>query len=128
MSQVITASNTVRAHMPHMRAATRWLLVWMLCGTAPACGGNSSPRQFVTRDSAGVRIVESSAPAWADGDGWTVEANHRTQSQASMSWAVSTSMSCRRTNRRSTARRNASVTPLVEASPPIVPDCNCSHM
>ena len=76
MSQVITASNTVRAHMPHMRAATRWLLVWMLCGTAPACGGDSSPRQFVTRDSAGVRIVESSAPAWANGDGWTVEANH----------------------------------------------------
>lgn len=51
-------------------------LVWMLCGTAAACGGDSSPRQFVTRDSAGVRIVESSAPAWADGDGWTVEANH----------------------------------------------------
>ena len=76
MSQVITASNTVRADMPHTGAATRWLLVWMLCGTAAACGGDSHPRQFVTRDSAGVMIVESSAPAWADGEGWIVEANH----------------------------------------------------
>ncbi len=58
------------------RAVTRWLLVWILCGTAAACGGDSSPRQVVTRDSAGVGIVESSAPAWADGEGWTVEPNH----------------------------------------------------
>ena len=30
------------------------------------------PSTFTARDSAGVHIVESTAPAWAPGDGWTV--------------------------------------------------------
>ncbi|MXX35681.1 MAG: hypothetical protein F4Z50_13110, partial [Gemmatimonadetes bacterium] len=40
-----------------------------------ACQADDSPADqaaaFVVEDSAGVEIVESSAPAW-DGDGWTV--------------------------------------------------------
>lgn len=34
---------------------------------SPSGGGGS----FQSRDSAGIEIVESAAPAW-DGDGWTV--------------------------------------------------------
>ncbi|HEV8597867.1 MAG TPA: hypothetical protein VGQ69_00745 [Gemmatimonadales bacterium] len=39
-----------------------------------ACGGGgeAKPGSAVTRDSAGIRIVENSGPAWGAGKGWTV--------------------------------------------------------
>jgi hypothetical protein len=45
---------------------------------SPACGsdvgGNEGGASAVAeRDSAGVHIVESQAPSWADGEGWTVD-------------------------------------------------------
>lgn len=43
----------------------------MACALAAGCGGGSAPA-FVARDSAGVRIAESRAPAWRSGAGWTV--------------------------------------------------------
>ena len=51
-------------------AAARGVL--LLIGVS-ACGADA-PRTdgAITRDSAGVRIVESPAPAWAPGHGWTV--------------------------------------------------------
>lgn len=46
-----------------------------------ACGGGASPAAdgggdagFAVRDSAGVRIAESTAAAWREGEGWRVEA------------------------------------------------------
>ena len=39
---------------------------------AVACGGEGKPGAAVTRDSAGIRIVENSGPAWETGKGWTV--------------------------------------------------------
>lgn len=39
--------------------------------TLTACGPDSpSHGEAVVRDSAGVRIVENSAPAWREGEGW----------------------------------------------------------
>lgn len=41
---------------------------------AAACGGEGAngASAFTVRDSAGVRISESAAPAWGDGEAWTV--------------------------------------------------------
>lgn len=42
---------------------------------AVACGGSDAERGVPTmRDSAGVRIIESTAPGWAAGEGWVVPA------------------------------------------------------
>lgn len=37
-----------------------------------ACGGDSAAAGPAVRDSAGIRIVQSDAPAWKDGEGWTI--------------------------------------------------------
>ena len=39
-----------------------------------ACGGDGAAAGPVVRDSAGIRIVQNDAPAWKDGQGWTVSA------------------------------------------------------
>jgi hypothetical protein len=39
-----------------------------------ACGGDARAAGPVVRDSAGVRIVENSAPAWKEGEGWRLAA------------------------------------------------------
>jgi hypothetical protein len=41
-----------------------------------ACGdgGGAAASAFAARDSAGVRIAESTGPAWKEGEGWTVAA------------------------------------------------------
>lgn len=39
-----------------------------------ACGSNAAPEAVAVRDSAGVAIVESAAPAWAADEGWRVDA------------------------------------------------------
>jgi hypothetical protein len=46
-------------------------LLFLLCA---ACGTDSRPGEVAVagRDSAGVRIVENHAPAWAEGEAWTV--------------------------------------------------------
>jgi hypothetical protein len=51
---------------------------WVACAAflAPLAAGEpaSHPVQTVIRDSAGITIVESSGRAWAEGEGWTVDA------------------------------------------------------
>ena len=48
----------------------------MLCSgvllTIAACGGEQGGGNAVTRDSAGITIVENSGPRWASGAGWSV--------------------------------------------------------
>ena len=61
-----------RAGHPHTRIA---LPLVALTAAATACQSGDAPAEmaatFTVEDSAGIEIVESSAPAW-DGDGWTV--------------------------------------------------------
>ena len=61
----------MRRRVPGLRGVGVWgpLLV---CAAAAGCGGSGGGPSFVTRDSAGVRIAESRAPAWGKGQGWTV--------------------------------------------------------
>lgn len=54
---------------PVLRHALVLSLATAACATDP--GGTPST---VVRDSAGIRIVENSAPQWAEGEGWTIEA------------------------------------------------------
>lgn len=45
----------------------------LLCLAAlPACSGANTDTPFLVRDSAGVEIVENTAPAWNDRSAWTV--------------------------------------------------------
>jgi hypothetical protein len=65
--------------------AAALLLVACERPATPAAGGDAAPvgtarAAHVVRDSAGVTVVESSAPAWGDRAGWRVEAEPR--------WAV----------------------------------------
>ena len=53
--------------------SARRLLSAALATVACACERTTTPT-FVVRDSAGVRIVESSAPVWAEEDEWIVRA------------------------------------------------------
>lgn len=47
----------------------------LVAGTASAaCGDASADLASTARDSAGIRIVESAAPAWKEGQAWTVSA------------------------------------------------------
>lgn len=39
-----------------------------------ACGGDAAAAGPVVRDSAGIRIVQNDAPAWKEGQGWTLSA------------------------------------------------------
>lgn len=50
------------------RTALPFLALIAACGNAGSAGN-----AFVVRDSAGVRIAESSAAAWQEGDAWIVE-------------------------------------------------------
>lgn len=48
-----------------------WLLAF--AGSLGACNDRGATNRAVVRDSAGVAIVESTAPAWMDGEGFTVD-------------------------------------------------------
>ena len=48
----------------------RWLMLAALGLTLSACSGDGPSSAVVVRDSAGVTIVESMAPQWAEGEGW----------------------------------------------------------
>ena len=54
---------------PSGRAALPFLLVGLLGCGKEGTAGRGGP---VTRDSAGIAIVASDAPAWAEGKGWTI--------------------------------------------------------
>lgn len=41
---------------------------------AAACGGDAASAGPAVRDSAGIHIVQNDAPAWKDGEGWTIAA------------------------------------------------------
>ena len=50
-------------------------LIWFAFLSIMACSSDREPPGGVTeRDSAGIRIIESSVPAWHDGEAWTVAA------------------------------------------------------
>jgi hypothetical protein len=55
-----------------MRLMRRFGVAVAIVAVACGEGGEGKPGAAVTRDSAGVRIVENSGPAWAGGKGWTV--------------------------------------------------------
>lgn len=58
-----------------MRAANaRYLLVAGLVWAGIACGERQPAANWSVRDSAGIEIVESRGPAWAEGAGWAVAA------------------------------------------------------
>ena len=45
----------------------------MVSAVVAGCGSETQPPEsYTVRDSVGVRIVESTGPAWEPGDGWTV--------------------------------------------------------
>lgn len=54
----------------------RWVAV-LAAPLLAACGGDARAAGPVVRDSAGVRIVENSAPAWGEDEGWRVAAGPR---------------------------------------------------
>jgi hypothetical protein len=56
----------------HPAARTSYLLAFTFALAACDAIGTAPPSTYVVRDSAGVRIVESSAPAWQPGEAWTV--------------------------------------------------------
>ena len=43
-----------------------------LCSCGADRNVEAGPSTYTVRDSAGVSIVESSAPAWGDGEAWTL--------------------------------------------------------
>jgi len=58
-----------------MRSTRTMLLFPAAAGVVvAACAGEVRDGGFAVRDSAGITIAESTAPAWADGGGWRVEA------------------------------------------------------
>jgi hypothetical protein len=52
--------------------ARRAPLALALLASAAACRGSEAGPAFTARDSAGIRIAESRAPAWGQGQGWSV--------------------------------------------------------
>lgn len=50
------------------------VLAALVAGAAAGCGAADTAPTYAVRDSAGVRIVESTAPAWRAGEGWRVAA------------------------------------------------------
>lgn len=60
--------------MRHLCGASRCLVSAVLAvQTSCTADATSEPGTVVVRDSAGIRIVESAAPVWGEGVGWTVE-------------------------------------------------------
>ncbi len=57
---------------PGVRPPAHATLVLTLTFAVGACDSSGSPSTYVVRDSAGVRIVESSAAAWEPEEAWTV--------------------------------------------------------
>lgn len=58
-----------------MRRAVRVSPIAVLTAIVAACGGDGSDHDtFSTRDSAGVKIVESMEALWAEGEGWRLSA------------------------------------------------------
>ena len=59
--------------MKRAKTKGRICAVAFAAGVAAACGDAPTPGStFATRDSLGVEIVESAAPLWAEGEGWTL--------------------------------------------------------
>jgi len=54
--------------------ATAVVLVALAAGAAAGCGAADTAPTYAVRDSAGVQIVESTAPAWRADEGWRVAA------------------------------------------------------
>ncbi|HEX7239023.1 MAG TPA: hypothetical protein VF263_02055, partial [Longimicrobiaceae bacterium] len=58
-----------------MRTPALRLALFPLLASLAACGDASArPGEAAVRDSAGVRIVESTEPAWGEGEGWRLSA------------------------------------------------------
>lgn len=49
------------------------LAILLLGPLGQGCDAAGVPESYTVRDSAGIRIIESTAPAWRAGDVWTVE-------------------------------------------------------
>lgn len=60
--------------MPSTRAVIRCSILLLLPLAACEGAGGESSAGFAVRDSAGIHIAESTAPAWRDGQGWTLSA------------------------------------------------------
>jgi hypothetical protein len=60
--------------MPSNRAVIRCSVLLLLPLAACEAAGGESSSGFAARDSAGIQIAESTAPAWSDGQGWTLSA------------------------------------------------------
>jgi len=55
----------------NLHGGTRLYLVAAFTAIVVACAGDGALRDgFTSRDSAGVKIIESYEPAWAEGEGW----------------------------------------------------------
>lgn len=63
--------GTRTSRSPHPGYFRGTLLTVLSC-VLVGCDRGSDTSTYAVRDSADVRIVESSAPFWGDGDGWTV--------------------------------------------------------
>jgi hypothetical protein len=54
------------------RMRNAWMAV--ACAALAACGGDAAAAGPAVRDSAGIRIVQNTRPAWGEGDAWRVDA------------------------------------------------------
>jgi hypothetical protein len=60
--------------MPSSRSVVRCSILLLLPLAACDAAGGESSSGVAVRDSAGIQIVESTTPAWSDGQGWTLGA------------------------------------------------------
>ena len=60
--------------MKKRRGVHRVIPLLLLLLAACESGGDGGTAGFALRDSAGIHIAESSAPAWSEGEGWTLGA------------------------------------------------------
>lgn len=58
--------------MPRSRSSLWLLPIALLCLFLAACGQPEQPPTYTVRDSAGIQIVENSAPLWGPGEGWRI--------------------------------------------------------
>lgn len=54
------------------RMRNAWIVI--PCAALAACGGDAAAAGPAVRDSAGIQIVQNTAPAWGKDDGWRVSA------------------------------------------------------